>query len=371
MTRRKTEKQKREIVSEHMKGISPAELYTKYNVKQSTLYRWIKQYRPYSTRFGTVTPKDLDSAKRRIKKLEDIVAVLQSSIQISSMSIKEKEEAVDREYGNYSVHTLCEAFLLPTGTFYNYKLRAKGKNAWYNKRRKELKDEIMQVFNESHRTYGIRRVRAALQRKGIHVSERLVSELMRELNITGSRIGIKETHYLLGVAEKRVNRLKQHFDISSPGKVWVSDMASIVVKNRRIHICAYLDLCSRKIVAARCGHNCSANLALATIRDAIVSEHPDPGLIIHTDNGAAFTSYTMRRLVGHYGFKQSFSTPNTPLDNSAMESFFNTLKQELLYRYDFRSEEELRKRLQEYIKYYNEERLHKYLKYKTPSEIDK
>ncbi len=262
----------------------------------------------------------------------------------------------------------CEAFNLPTGTFFNYKLRAKGKNAWYEKRRSELKDEIARIYRESHNTYGIRRIRAALQRNGHRVSERVVLDLMHELNISGSRINIKRTHNLLGAAEKRVNRLMQCFDAPAPNTVWVSDITSINIKERRVYICAYLDLFSRKIVAIRYGRNCSTSLALATIRGAIASEHPESGLVIHTDNGGAFVSYSMNRLAGHYGFKQSYSRPGIPQDNSAMESFFNTLKQEFLYRHEFRSEVEFKTKLAEYADYYNTERLHVYLGYKTPDE---
>ena len=366
MTKRKTEKQKKHIVGLFTQGIPISELCSKYGISQSTLYSWAKQYKVYRTRYGAVTPKDLDSAKRRIRKLEDMVAILQASEQVSSMSIKEKEKAVDAQYGSYSVHTLCEAFSLSTGTFFNYKLRAKGKNAWYEKRRSELKDQIMQIYLGSYRTYGIRRIRAALQRKGYRVSERVVLELMHELNISGSRTDIKRTHNLLGAAEKRVNRLMQCFDVETPNTVWVSDMTSIDIKGRRMYICAYLDLYSRKVVSIRSGRGCSTNLALAALRDAISTEHPKPGLVIHTDNGGAFISYSMRRLVGHYGFRQSFSRPGVPQDNSAMESFFNTLKQEFLYRHEFRSEVEYKTMLMEYINYYNSERLHEYLGYKTP-----
>lgn len=367
--KRKTEKQKKHIVKMHASGKTIQELHKEFNVPQSTLYSWIKQYKTYRTRYGTVTPKDLDSARRRIKKLEDLVAALQSSPQIANMTTKEKEQAIDAQYGKYSVHTLCEAFNLSTGTFYNYKLRAKGKDAWYKKRRAELKDQIHQIYKDSHYTYGVRRIRAALQRKGYRVSERIVLELMHELNISGSRIGIKRTHHLLGVAEKRTNKLMQCFDVSSPNTVWVSDMTSIDLKNRRIYVCAYLDLYSRKIVSVRCGYSCSTNLALAAIRDAIANERPHPGLTVHTDNGGAFVSYSMNRLIRHYGFKQSFSRPGIPQDNSVMESFFNTLKQEFLYRHEFRSETEFRTKLSEYLNYYNTERLHEYLGYKTPAEV--
>lgn len=325
MAKRKTEKQKKHIVELFTQGRPVSELCSEYGISQSTLYSWAKQYRIYRTRYGAVTPKDLDSAKRRIKKLEDMVAVLQASEQISNMTAKEKEKAVDAQYGKYSIHTLCEAFNLPTGTFFNYKLRAMGKNAWYEKRRAELKDAIMQIFTDSHYTYGVRRIRAALKRKGYRASERIILELMRELNISGSRINSKKTHLLLGAAEKRINRLMQCFDVDSPNTIWASDMTSINLKNRRMYICAYLDLYSRKVVSIRCGHSCSTNLALASIRDAIASERPESGLIIHTDNGGAYISYSMRRLVGHYGFEQSFSRPGIPQDNSAMESFYNTL----------------------------------------------
>ena len=178
MPKQRSEKVKTRIVNEYLSCRSTERICRRYEIPRSTLYYWIKQYAPHKTDYGSVTVKEFDSLKRKVKKLENMVQALQGSEQIQGMTVKEKEKAIDVLYGKYSVHTLCDAFMLSRATFYNYKFRAKHQEAWYEQRKAALKAEIEKIYEGSMRTYGARRICAALRRNGHTVGERYVSDLM-------------------------------------------------------------------------------------------------------------------------------------------------------------------------------------------------
>ena len=361
-----TEKRKTSIVDKFNAGMSSGEIKEKYGVPRSTLYYWRKLYSTIRTEDSSVTPRAYYVLKRHADKLELMLQILQGSEPITSLSTKDKEDLVDELYGKYPVQTLCDAFNIPTATYYNHRLRNKNENAWFETRRVEIMEKIRAIEEETHQTYGVRRVAAALRNMGYSVSEKYIAGLMREMGILNPRKDTKKDYLKLAHRERRINKLKQCFEVERPNMVWVSDMTCFNLKGKRKYICVYLDLYSRKVVACRVGPNSSTNLALSTLRDAIASEAPGKGLVIHTDNGGAYISYSMNRLVRQNGFEQSFSRPGHPRDNAAMESFFSSLKQEFLYKYIFRSERELHSGLDEYIRFYNEKRLHEYLGYTTP-----
>ena len=361
-----TEKRKTGIVDKFNAGMSSGEIKEKYGVPRSTLYFWQKQYSTIRTEDSSVTPRAYYVLKRHTDKLELMLQILQGSEPITSLSTKDKEDLIDELYGKYPVQTLCDAFNIPTATYYNHRLRNKNENAWFETRRVEIMEKIRAIEEETHQTYGVRRVAAALRNIGYSVSEKYVSCLMREMGILNPRKDTKKDYLKLAHHERRINKLKQCFEVERPNMVWVSDMTCFNLKGKRKYICVYLDLYSRKVLACRVGPNSSTNLALSTLRDAVASETPERGLVIHTDNGGAYISYSMNRLIRQNGFEQSFSRPGHPRDNAAMESFFSSLKQEFLYKYIFRSERELRSSLDEYIRFYNEKRLHEYLGYTAP-----
>ena len=120
-------------------------------------------------------------------------------------------------------------------------------------------------------------------------------------------------------------------------------MTCFDLNGRRMYICIYLDLYSRKVLAYSHGRNPSTNLATRTISEAIRKEQPGKGLIVHTDNGGPYVSYSMSKIAARYGIAQSFSHPGTPHDNAVAEASFRTLKKECLYQTISRARQSLRK----------------------------
>lgn len=232
-----------------------------------------------------------------------------------------------------------------------------------------LSGKISEIFNNSRQTYGIKRIRHSLQKQGISISEKFVSELMREIGLYPIQASSK-TNYRKAIEQRHIDRLKQKFNVRKPNTIWVSDMTCFDLNGRRMYICVYLDLYSRKVLAYNHGRNPSTNLATRTINEAIKKEQPGKGLIVHTDNGGPYVSYSMSKIAAHFGITQSFSRPGKPQDNAVVEAFFRTLKKECIYRNNFKSEVEFKKELDSYIHFYNNKREQHYLKYLSLAQFE-
>lgn len=367
-----SQKVKIELVKRHINGDSVGSISKDTNLPKSTIYYWINQYSKnieIKKETSASTVQELYYAKQRIKKLEGLNEVLRIADCTASSPLRKKLKALEPLYGQYSVHTLCEALDVPRGTFYNYILRSKRDDAWFVKRRENLKELIRSTYNESNQIYGVSKIRAVLINKGCTVSKQLVSELMREMNLYSIRISSKKDNITLGRHERKTNLLKQNFDVNQPNKVWVSDVTCHKFKENYYYICVFIDLFSRKVVAFSVGRNNSTHLVKAAFSSAYASRKPE-GLIIHTDRGTPYTSFSMQNLIRKCGITQSFSNSGRPYDNAVAESFFATLKKEELYRSRYSSESEFKESLNKYINFYNTVRLHKYLRYRTPEQAE-
>ena len=371
MKSRIKEKAKIRIIKEYSNGSSVSSICNKYSISKSTLYYWVKLYKSQRTEKGiTITPKELDSAKRRIKKLEDIINVLSTVDCNVSSPLKTKLKSLESLYGQYSVHTLCEALHVSRGSFYNYMLRNKRDNSWFNKRREDLKLLIQTIYDDSNQIFGVGKIRAALVGNGYIVSEKIVSELMHEMGLHSIRISSKKDNRILKRDEKRVNVLQRKFNVSQLNKVWVSDITCYKFKEIYFYICVFVDLFSRKVLSLSIGKNNSTHLVKIALTTAYNDRRPKEGLIIHTDRGAPYTSYSTQNLAKTYGIIQSYSDAGKPHDNAVVESFFATLKKEELYRSRYKSVAEFKESIKRYVIFYNTVRLHKFLNYKTPEQAE-
>ena len=371
MYKKISEKAKLRLVARYQAGELPSKICGESGIPRSTLYYWTRLYQVQVSQAGNVvTPKQLDSAKRRIRKYEDIIGVLQEVDCTPNAPLKNRLAALEPLHGKYSVHTLCEALNVSRGTFYNHILRSKRENAWHIKRRSELAEAIRNIYDNSNQIFGAGKIRAVLVSQGYRVSDKIVSELMREIGLYSISRSTKKIYRTSARNERKTNKLRRNFDVDKPDKVWVSDVTYYRLKGRHFFICAVIDLYSRKILALTVGRNNSTHL----VKSAFVRAHKDrcsKNLTLHTDRGTAYSSYSMEKLLRQSSVIHSFSRPGSPCDNAVVESFFSNLKKEELYRVAYKSEAELRTSLDKYVKFYNTERPHEYLKYKTPDEAER
>ncbi|MFV0485243.1 MAG: IS3 family transposase [Candidatus Saccharimonadales bacterium] len=226
---------------------------------------------------------------------------------------------------------MCEALEISRGTFYNHILRNKRADAWFLKRRELLKASIKEIYDESNQIFGAGKIKAVLTNQGQTVSEKIIAELMREMGLRSMRNGSKKEYRTLSREHWKSNLLLRNFDVKEPNKVWASDVTCYKHKDNFFYICAFIDLFSRKVLSLSVGRNNSTNLVRKAFDSALAGRETQ-GLMVHTDRGTPYTSYTMREVLRRHGIKQSFSQPGRPHDNAVIESFFASLKREELYR---------------------------------------
>ncbi len=352
---------KQEAINLYRAGTPAAEVAISLSVSRSTVYKWVKEQdnvRP------DLTKSRLSRLENKVKRLEGIIEILQSVNCTVNSPLDEKLDALERLYGKYSVHMLCEALKVPRGTFYNLILRNKRDNTWYSKRQEELRIKIQEVYDESNQILGAAKITAVLKEMGYRISDKTVRKLMRDMGLISIRQDAKSIYDK--EQRKFKNRLNQQFNVSKPNEVWVSDITYFRWNEKNLYICAIIDLYARRVVAHKIGLKNSTQLVKSTFKNAYDLRKPNAGLIFHTDRGSNYRSKSFGGYVESLGVIQSFSRAHLPYDNSVMESFFSSLKREELYRTKYRSEKELRMAIDNYMLFYNEKRPHAKNGYKTP-----
>ncbi len=362
-----TTEQKREFVLRYQNGESVSNICTQTGIARSTLYSWLKPYQTTLTDTGMiVTPKEFAALKKRVEKLEGIIQVLKSVDCTVSAPLQDKLKALEALYGQFSVHTLCDALEVPRGTFYNHMLRNKKENKSYQFRRTKLSEQIHQIYDESRQIYGAKKISVVLKSRGVAVSDKMVSELMQEMNLTSIRTDSKRL-YLQFQAQKKADRLRRQFSASVPNQIWVSDVTYFAYNKKMYYICAILDLYSRKVISYKISQKHSSQLITSTFRTAYEERKPADGLTFHSDRGRQYTAFTFQKLLKTLHVEHSFSPSGKPCHNAVMESFFSSLKREELYRSNYHSVEEFKGCVKKYMDFYNMERPHSTLKYKSPN----
>lgn len=236
--------------------------------------------------------------------------------------------ALERLYGQFSVHVLCEALDVPRGTFYNHIKRNKRGNSSYAKHREELREAIQDIFDESRQTFGSEKICAVLHERGYKAGTTLVRELMSEMGLSSISTTSKRQWKKSNSYERKSNILQRQFHAETPNCVWVSDVTCMKLKDRYYYLCAVVDLYSRKVIAHKVSTRNSTQLITETLRMAYDARMPGENLIFHSDQGSQYTSQAFRQLLKKLKITQSFSNAGTPHDNAVMESSFAVFKKE-------------------------------------------
>jgi len=361
-----TNEAKMNIINRLNEGDSIKAICNEYGVSRSTLYRWTSNCDKSisdSENVQDLSIKDYHMLQHRIEKLENIIAILKTVNCTLHAPLKEKLFELELLYGQYDVHTLCEALEVSRGTFYNHIFRNKRGDAWFEKRREEYRVLIRDVFNEYRQVLG----RTILTQRGHKVSTRFV---MREMGLTCVRSTAKQEYLRLREPEKKRNILQQRFTANKPNEIWVSDVTCFKLNDRYYYICVILDLFSRKIISYKISKKNSTQLITSTFKRAWELRSPKAGLLFHSDRGAQYTSHRFQQMLHDHAAVQSFSNSGRPHDNAVAESFFASLKKEELYRRNYTSEPEFKRGIESYIEFYNTRRPHRTLKNRTPCQME-
>lgn len=359
-------------IRRYEKGESIKTLSQELHIAQSTLYHWRNKYCSIQTPNHTYTPAEFDAISRRLQKLDHEIEIIWLSGFLKKVPLQEKLAVLERIYTQsdnpYSVHELCEALHVARGTFYNHIFRRADRSK-YEDEQAQLMRIVKQVFDDSEQRFGAAKIRTILAQNKIYVSKKRVVSIMQELDLYSVRVDAKK-QYKKKQEFLKQNLLKREFSASRPNQIWVSDITYFKVREYWVYLCIILDLYSRKIVGWRVSRHMSTNLVTATFKGAFYERSKPKNLIFHSNRGSQYISKTFAGLLQQHDVKQSFSATARPLDNAVAEAFFSTFKREEAYRRDYTSEKNFRRRVEDYIRFYNEARPHQALCYKTPQAFE-
>jgi Transposase and inactivated derivatives len=370
MPKKYLEEYRKQIVICFENGESVDTLCQKHQIANSTLYRWIKEYRPIQHPDKIYSLSELNALLRQKQRAEHLLEIIKLSNAISNIPLQRKLEILadlHDKFNQYSIHELCDALDVARGTFYNHIFRRADRSK-YLQEQAELTLQVQQIFDDSKQRFGAEKIRIILAEHDIRVGKRRVQDIMNELGLRSIRGDAKRNYQK--IQEYKKNYLQQDFTASRTNQTWVSDITYFKVNNYGIYFCMILDLFSRKIVGHRVSRKSSTHLVTSTFKDAFSARDRPEGLTFHSDRGGQYISNTFHQLLQQCGVRQSFSATGRPHDNAVAEAFFATFKKEEAYRRDYSSEQDFRKSVDQYIQFYNNVRPHKTIGYKTPERFE-
>jgi putative transposase len=234
-----------------------------------------------------------------------------------------------------------------------------------------LADAIADIHARSRGTYGILRVKAALEiEQGLIVNTKLVKRIMGELGLRGLP-GPKKGTKNLKNAPTCEDLVQREFSARGPNELWLTDITEHPTAEGKLYCCVVLDLFSRKAVGWAIDRRCEATLVNDALAKASGSRPTGPGTVIHSDHGSQFTSWAFTENVRRLGLVSSMGTVGDCYDNAPMESFWGSMQIELLNRQKWRTTLELALAMADYIEhFYNSDRRHSSLGYLTPNEFE-
>jgi len=243
-----------------------------------------------------------------------------------------------------------------------------------NKTDKPFNKLLSIIFEQGRATYGTRRLKEVLkQRYGLIVSRRKIQKSLTQMNLKVKmkrrfKVITTTSNHTLPISPNHVNR---DFYSCVSDKIYVGDITYIPTKEGWLYLAVVIDVYSRKIVGWSMSHTLKTSLVNDALIMAIKRRNPPKGLIYHTDRGSQYASYEHKTLLEHYGIVQSMSKKGDCWDNAVAESFFHSLKTELVHHEIFLTRSQANEKIFEYIEiFYNRQRLHSSNGYMSPSDFE-
>jgi len=239
---------------------------------------------------------------------------------------------------------------------------------------RKVLQHIKQAYKEANGIYGYRNVHKDLKESGIHVNKKRVARLMNEARLFGVGTYRRKPKYKAGARSKaHPNHLQQCFIAEQPNESWVSDITYIRTHEGWLHLAVIIDLYSRKVIGWATGHRQTTPLVLKALQSAVHRiRKQDDKVILHSDQGSQYSSYDYKAFLKQNNIIPSMSRRGNCYDNAVAESFFKTLKRELVRKHIFITREIAASKIFEYIEmFYNSKRRHSYLDYVSPNEFEK
>jgi putative transposase len=271
---------------------------------------------------------------------------------------------------DHPVKELCAAFGVSRSGYHAWRSRPPSARAQADA---QLTARLCLAHDASRRTYGSPRLRIVLRRQGQRISRRRVQRLMR----AAGRRGLQRRRWVPRTTDSRhaqpiaPNRLAQLRPPQRRDQVWVTDLTYVPTDEGWLYVAGVLDRWSRRVVGLAMAGHLRTELVSAALHQARQRRQPAAGCLHHSDRGCQYASDTYRQMLKTYGLEPSMSRAGHCYDNAVMESFWSTLKSELIHRHRFTTRAQARQAIFEYVEvFYNRQRLHSALGYRSPADFE-
>lgn len=269
----------------------------------------------------------------------------------------------------FSISCMCHVLRVSRSGYYDWRER---KPSARSKRDKELLEQIGKIHQDNKQAYGGIKTWHALKQAGVRCGKHRVARLRRAAGIEAQR----KRKFRLAYRSRQntqaaANLLKWPFQASQPDQIWMADVTFIATRVGWLYLAVLIDLYSRLIIGWSMTDRPNQDLVNAALRMAIEQRKPKPGTIHHSDQGVVYNATSYIELLGGHNIIRSMSGKGNCYDNAVVESFFSSLKNELVHHRNYHTREQARMDIFEYIEiFYNRRRLHQSLNYQTPMGYD-
>ncbi|MBP2431547.1 putative transposase [Bradyrhizobium japonicum] len=277
---------------------------------------------------------------------------------------------IEDRRADYPVTLLCDVLGVSPAGYYAWRSRPESRRSAANR---NLVDDIRRVHRDTRGRYGSPRIHVELKAQGRGASRGRIERLMRRHGIRAimarpRRVRTTDSRHDLPIAP---NLLDRNFIATAPNQIWLADITYIETDQGWLYLAAVMDLYSRRIVGWAMAEHLRADLPLAALRMAISAQRPSAGLIHHSDRGVQYASADYRKLMQSAGLRASMSRKGDCYDNAPMESFFHTLKTELVHHRQYQTRAEAQRDIFAFIEgFYNRTRRHSAIGYISPIEME-
>jgi putative transposase len=270
----------------------------------------------------------------------------------------------------WPIRVMCDTLGVSSAGFYAWRSRP---TCDQQQRRDAILEEISSIHAEFKQRYGSPRIHAELEARGIPCCVNTVAKLMQDNDIKARRTRkftrTTDSNHSLPVAE---NLLDRQFDAQAPNERWVADITYVPTREGWLYLATVEDLYSRMIVGWSMSDTMTSRLVVDALEMAVQRRLPGDGLLAHSDRGSQYASDHYQRLMARHGIECSMSGVGQCWDNAPMESFYATIKKELIHHEDYQTRQQARASIFEYIElFYNPKRRHSSLGYVSPVEFEK
>ena len=269
------------------------------------------------------------------------------------------------QHGEFSISGLCRTLEVSRSGYYEWLSRPPRAHTAVDQ---QVRAKVQHYFAQGRGTYGTRRIKYLLAQEGLQVSRRRIGRILSQAGLRCKTRRTFKAPSAAGQAQTVApNQLNREFIVDVPDRVYVGDMTYLPTGEGWLYLAVVLDLCSRAVVGWSMANHMRAELVNQALAMAICQRQPAAGLIMHTDRGSQYGADSYRQLLMQHEMQPSMSRKGNCWDNAVAESFFHTLKTELIYLEDFDTHEQAQTAVFEYIEvFYNRQRCHSANGYLAP-----